>query len=209
MKRRSLRNGVIVVITLGALTGVGTMVASASTRTNDSAAQGGNSAGQRGNDADRQADQNGAADQNGVDQNGAQRPFDPDASPSPSLFDPDVDPDFDQDQADADTNACVAVQLRNAQGNDDARLCTTVQRTGQRVDRIRVSLTAAGECQGNVTLQATTGQGQALTDTVPCADPATATFSPGREVADGSQVCGVLAADDRFAAARACVRIAA
>jgi len=195
MKRRSLRNGVIVVITLGALTGVGTMVASASTRTEGAAARGGNAAAERDNDADRQADQN-----------GTQLPFDPDATPSP--VDPDGGPaGSDQDRAAASINECVTVQARNPQGDDDARLCTTVQRTGMRVDRIRVSLTAPGECRGNVTLQATTQQGGAMTDTVPCADPATVTFAPGREVADGSQVCGVLAADTRFATARACVKV--
>ncbi|RSM58060.1 hypothetical protein DMB66_30650 [Actinoplanes sp. ATCC 53533] len=200
MKKRSLRNGVIVVITLGALTGVGTMVASAGTRTDDGAATGGNSAEQRGDDADRQAGRNGAADPNGT-----QRPADPDASPSP--FDPDADPNVDADRAAADTSACVAVQVRDAQGDDEARLCTTVRRTGLRVDRVRVSLTSPGDCRGSVTLRATTQQGSALTDTVPCADPATATFTPRRNVADGSQVCGVLAADDRFGTARACVRV--
>ena len=187
MNRRSLRNGAVVVVTLGALTGVGTMVANASTRT-DSAAAGGNTAG--GN----------TAGQRGDDANG---PLNPGQSPSP--FDP-------------RPSACTAVQVLNTQQNGDAQLCTTVQSTGLRVNVVRVSLTVpAGACQGNVTLQATMQQGnnqqgaRALTDTVNCdgTGRAVATFNPGQQVANGSQICGTLVADNRLAAARACVRIAA
>lgn len=206
MNKRSLRNGAIVVITLGALTGVGTMVASAGTGTNDAAAVGGNQADQRGNDAAAPGNNNDNINDNDDDA----RPFDPNVSPSP--FDPDADPnglDPDQvnpDQAAANANSCVAVQVINVQGNDDGQLCTTVQG-----NRVQVRLTAPdGSCQGNVTLQLTS-QGANLTDTVPCAGngSATATFTPGRQLADGSQVCGVLAADNRFAGARACARVTA
>jgi len=216
MNKRSLRNGAIVVITLGALTGVGTMVASASTRTNDAAAPAGNSAAQRGDDAaapDNNNDPNDNAndpnnDPNDNNDDDATRPFDPDASPSP--FDPNVSPspvDPDQAAANANANSCVAVQVINVQANDGAQLCTTVQG-----NRVQVRLTApGGECQGTVTLQLTTAQGAPQTDTVPCAgnDSATATFTADQQVADGSQICGVLAADQRFATARACVRAAA
>jgi len=200
MNRRSLRNGAVVAITLGALTGVGTMVANASTRT-DAGAAGGSAAGQRGNDP------------NGDDANG---PLNPGQSPSP--FDPRPSASASSPNQDAgSTNACTAVQVLNTQQNGDAQLCTTVQSTGLRVNVVRVSLTVpAGACQGNVTLQATMQQGNnqqgtgALTDTVNCdgTGRTVATFNPGQQVANGSQICGTLVAGNRLAAARACVRIA-
>lgn len=175
MTRRSLRNGAIVVITLAALTGVGTMVASASTRGGDTA---GTAAQQRGN----------AADPNAADRDGdGQR---------------DADGPDDADRQAANGNACVAVRVINPQDDDDARLCTTVQGT-----RVRVSLTApSGECRNSVTLQLL---GTDQDDVVSCADTGatTATFALGRQVANGTQVCGALAANADFAAARACVRV--
>ena len=207
MNKRSLRNGAIVVITLGALTGVGTMVASAGTGANNAAAPAGNSAAQRGNDAAAPGNNDNINDNDQpFDPNVSPSPFDPDVSPSP--FDPDADPNaLDPDQAAANANSCVAVQLINVQDNDDGQLCTTLQG-----NRVQVRLTAPdGACQDTVTLQLTTPQGANLTDTVPCAgnDSATATFTPGQQLADGSLICGVLAADRRFASARACVRAAA
>ena len=211
MNRCSLRNGAVVVVTLGALTGVGTMVANASTRT-DAGAAGGNAAG--GNAAGGNAAGQRGDDPNGNDANG---PLNPGQSPSP--FDPRPSASaFDPNQNAGSTNACTAVQVLNTQQNGDAQLCTTVQSTGLRVNVVRVSLTVpAGACQGNVTLQATMQQGNnqqgagALTDTVNCdgTGRAVATFNPGQQVANGSQICGTLVADNRLAAARACVRIAA
>jgi len=195
MNIRSLRNGAIVVATLGALTGLGTMVASASTRT-DAAATGGNVAAPAGNAAEQRGDEPG-------------RDADPNESPSP--FDPSPSPSTDQNVGATDN--CVAVRVINAQQSGDAQLCTTVQRTGQRIDRVRVSLDAPdGACRDSVTLRLTTGQnGRALTDTASCAgnNPATATFTPDQQVTDGSLICGELVADNRFEAAQACVRIAA
>lgn len=199
MNVRSLRNGAIVVATLGALTGLGTMVASASTRpgAGGNAAAQGNQADPGGNQADQRDNQ---ADQRG---NVSPSPFDPDVSPSP------FDPNASQAAGNANTNACVAVRLVNTQQNDDAQLCTTVQRAGQ----VRVSLTApAGVCQDTVTLRLATQQGGgALTEAANCAGngSATATFTLGQQATNGSTVCGSVVADNRFAAAQACVRIAA
>ena len=190
MKRRSLRNGAVVVVTLGTLTGVGTMVASASTRPGAVTASPGGRAGQG--------------------RSTTARPVDPSRSP----FDPTAGPSSPGPAGSAgSTNACVAVRTIGGQQTGDAQLCTTVRRTGLRVDEVRVSLTVpAGECRDSVTLGVTTQQGGAAdTQVVACAgtDRATATFTPDRQVADGSQVCGTLLADDRFAAAQACVRAAA
>ena len=196
MKKRSLRNGAVMVIALGALTGVGTMVASASTRPStttvaNGGAPAGSQAGQRGSTT---------AGQPGSTTDG---PLDPSTTA----------PSDDRSAATGDLNACVPVQATDAQQNGDARLCTTVERTGQRVGQVRVSLSVpAGECRDGVTLGVTTQQaGAARTQFAACTgtDGATATFALGQEVATGSQVCGILADDDRFTAAQACVRIAA
>ena len=242
MKRRSLRNGAIVVVTLGALTAVGTMVASASTSpgaANAGTVNAGAQAGQPGSQTDGPA-------------NATRSPSDPSSRGS--------------DQTATSTNACVAVrvidaqtgnaqtgnaqtgntqtgntqtgntqtgntqtgntqtgntqtgntqtgnaQTGNAQQTGDGQLCTTVQGAGAGVDQVRVSLTVpAGDCRDSVTLGVTSRQGGgALTQTASCTgtDRATATFT--RQVANGSQVCGTLVADDRFAAAQACVQAAA
>ena len=201
MKRSSLRNAAVVVITLGALTAVGTMVASASTRPAGATT----APGAAGNQAGQQGGQTAG-------------PFDPTATPSSP------DPTGAADSS----NACVAVQIiaaqngaqqngnqqnTGAQQNADAQLCTTVELTGQRIDQVRVTLTVpAGDCRDGATLGFTTGQaGDAVTQFAACADTtrATAAFTPDRQVTGGSQVCGTIAADDRFAAAQACVRAAA
>jgi len=203
MNIRSLRNGAIVAATLGALTGLGTMVASAST--GPGAAAGGNAAQQRDNGADQRG--------NGADQRGNEtdRPVDPNQSPVP--FDPSASPTAPAAQDAGATNACVAVRAIDPQLTGDAQLCTTVQRTGLRIDQVRVSLAApAGDCVGTVTLRLNTGQnGGGLTDTASCTGnaPATAVFTPSQQVTNGSRVCGELVADNRFEAAQACVTIAA
>jgi hypothetical protein len=111
----------------------------------------------------------------------------------------------------AGNNACVDVQVADVQQNG-GQLCTAVEADGQRVTGVRVTLTVPdGACQGDVTLQASTDQGNVQTRTVNCAgtDRATATFGTDQQAADGSLICGILAGDDRFETARACVRVGA
>lgn len=188
MKRRSLRNGAVMVVALGALTGVGTMVANASTRPGtDTVANGRGAAG-----------------------NQAGQPGDTTTGPlDPSTTAPSDDPS----PATGDLNACVPVQAKGNQQNGNLQLCTTVESTGLRVGQVRVSLTVpAGGCRDGVTLGVTTQQaGNPRTQFAACTDTggATATFTLGQQVATGSQVCGVLADDDQFTAAQACVQLTA
>lgn len=109
----------------------------------------------------------------------------------------------------APVTSCVAVKVKKT-GKSNAKLCATVKRSGLRVNEVQVVLTTpAKACSGKVVLGATTDRGAALTRTTPCTggNRSATTLTVNRTVADNSQVCGTLAANSRFAAARACIRV--
>ena len=195
MDKRKLRNGAIVVVTLGVLSGLGTMVASAATR--PGGAPSGNVA-QPGNNPAGPLDP--SISPTALDPSNSPTPFDPSAGPS-SPAPTDVD---------ADLNSCVAVQPAGQQ--DGGRLCTTVRRTGLRVDQARVTLTVpAGACQGDISFHLDAGQDGTQNQNVACdgTDQAAATFTVGRDVTNGTLLCGSVDGTAEFAAARSCVRVTA
>jgi len=195
MDKRKLRNGAIVVVTLGVLSGLGTMVASAAT--GPGGAPSGNVAQPGNNPAGP------------LDPSNSPTPLDPSNSPTP--FDPSASPSSPApSDVGGDINSCVAVQL--ADQRDGGRLCTTVRRTGLRVDQTRVTLTVpAGACQGDISFHLDAGQGSTQNQNIACAgtDHAVATFDVGQDVATGTLICGSIDATAEFAAARSCVRVTA
>jgi hypothetical protein len=111
--------------------------------------------------------------------------------------------------ASAGTPVCEDAFLATAPGGDTAgRLCTSLTGTSAGT----VTFTAAAACRGTVGLRLSgadaAGVEFAHLETASCAGgTATATFALASGAAPGSEVCGMLFAEDRYTAALACVPI--
>jgi hypothetical protein len=122
------------------------------------------------------------------------------------------------EDGDGSGTACTTVYHAQSEGDDAiGELCAVLDRTGQRVDRVSVTLTARrSACDDAVSLSvSSTGRSGDLsrTDKVDCiADRAEATFDIGQVFEVGAEICGSLPDDapyDRFRPARACVTVPA
>lgn len=111
--------------------------------------------------------------------------------------------------ASAGTPVCADAFLATAPSGDSAgRLCTTLTGTGGST----ATFTPAAACRGTVGLRLSgvdaSGVEFAHLETVSCAGgPATATFELASGAAPGSEVCGMLFAEDRYKAALACAPV--